>query len=134
MSLLKFMVPLALACSVVAQIPPPSPESDTHVFTGTLFDAARHDCGSEVHNVQPSGMCPAGVNTKDFGISQADGKFIKFDEGGNAKAAAALKTSKKGSKIAFDYWRTGKTAAPIKAQATGTLTSDTLNVTSIKID
>jgi hypothetical protein len=123
-----------LGLPAAGQNPPPSPESATRTFNGSLFDAARRECGAEVRNVHPSGMCPAGVNTKDFGISQADGKFIKFDEGGNAKAAAALKTSKKGSKIAVDYWRTGKTAAPIKAQVTGTLTSDTLNVDSIRIE
>jgi hypothetical protein len=134
MSVLRILLVTAFTLAAAAQAPPPSPESDTHVFAGSLFDAARHDCGAEVHNEHPSGMCPVSVNTKDFGISQADGKFIKFDEGGNAKAAAALKTSKKGSKIAIDYWRTGKTAAPIKAQVTGSLTSDTLNVNTIRIE
>jgi len=63
-----------------------------------------------------------------------DGKFVKFDEGGNSKALAALRKSSKASKIVFNYWRTGKTASPIKAYVTGTMTSDTINVESVKID
>ncbi len=38
------------------------------------------------------------------------------------------------SKIVFNYWRTGKTASAIKARVTGTLTSDILNVESVRID
>ncbi|MCU1257398.1 MAG: hypothetical protein JWO80_283, partial [Bryobacterales bacterium] len=55
-------------------------------------------------------------------------------EGGNSKAADALRTSKKGSRIAIEYWRTGKTSAAVKAQVTGSLTGDTLNVNSIRIE
>jgi hypothetical protein len=32
------------------------------------------------------------------------------------------------------HWRTGKASKSIKARVTGTLTSDTLNVESIKVD
>ena len=64
----------------------------------------------------------------------AEGKFVKFDEGGNTKAVDALRKSTKASKIVFNYWRTGKTAGAIKARVTGTLTSDILNVESVKTD
>ncbi len=82
----------------------------------------------------PTGICPISMGTKEFGITQADGKFIKFDEGGNQKAIDALKKSKKGSVIVIGYWRTGKVSSAVKAEVTGTLTSDTLNVSSVKID
>ena len=62
------------------------------------------------------------------------GKSLRFDEGGNAKAVDALRKSRKGSKSVFDYWKTGKTSNVVKARVTGTLTSDTLNVETIKID
>ena len=48
--------------------------------------------------------------TKTFGLMLADGKFVKFDEGGNTKAIDALRKSTKASKIIFNYWRTGKIA------------------------
>ena len=79
-------------------------------------------------------MCPVSVTTKEFGISQADGTFLKFDEGGNQKAIDALKKSVKGSQTVIVYWKTGKTSTPVKAQVTGGLTGDTLNVSTIKIN
>jgi hypothetical protein len=50
----------------------------------------------------------------------ADGKYIKFDEAGNAKALAALKdTAKKDD---------------LKATVSGTMDGDTLKVDSVKVD
>ena len=62
-----------------------------------------------------------------------DGKSLVFDEGGDAKAVDALRRSRKGSKVVFDYWRAGKTAGVVKARVTGTQTSDTLNVESVTV-
>lgn len=74
------------------------------------------------------------MRTTNFGLTLPDGKLVKFDEGGNAKAVDALRKSRKGSKIVFNYWKSGKMSAVVKARVTGTLTSDTLNVDTISID
>jgi hypothetical protein len=108
--------------------------SETRNWSGALVDATRTNCGAEVeHGVKP-GTCPVSVCTTTFGLMLADGKFVKFDEGGNSKAVEALRKSSKASKIVFNYWRTGKTARAIKARVTGSLTSETLNAESVKID
>jgi hypothetical protein len=80
------------------------------------------------------GTCPVSICTSNFGIRLPDGKFYKFDEGSNPKALNALRKSRKASKSVFNYWQTGKMANPVTAHVTGTLTGDTLNVDSIKID
>jgi len=49
----------------------------------------------------------------------ADGKFLKFDEGGNARLLALLKKSVK--------------EKDLKAKVSGTLNSDVLKVQSIEI-
>ena|SRR5690349_19114781 len=108
--------------------------SETHTWSGTLFDTARTDCGPEVKQSSPPGTCPVSICTVGCGIKLPDGKFYKFDEGGNSKASYALRKSKKASKVVFGYWQTGKVASSITARVTGTLTSDTLNLDSITID
>src|SRR5689334_6616129 len=107
--------------------------SETHTWNGTLIDAKRTDCGAEVKKAVPSGACPVSMSTTQFGILLPDGKSLMFDEGGNAKAVDALRRSRKGSKVVFDYWRTGKAAGVVKARVTGTQTSDTLNVESVTV-
>jgi hypothetical protein len=108
--------------------------SETHSWSGTLFDATRTDCGPEVKQSSTPGTCPISICTANFGIKLPDGKLYKFDDGSNPKAAYALRKSKKASKLVFAYWQTGKASSPITARVTGTLTSDTLNLDSIKID
>jgi hypothetical protein len=108
--------------------------SETHTWSGTLFDTARTECGSEVKQSSSPGTCPVNICTVNFGIKLADGKFYKFDEGSNPKAAFALRKSRRASKLVFGYWQTGKVSGTISAQVTGTLTSDTLNLDSIKIN
>jgi hypothetical protein len=108
--------------------------SETHSWTGTLFDTARTECGPEVKQSSSPGTCPVSICTVNFGIKLPDGKFYKFDEGSNPKALYALRKSKKASKLVIGYWQTGKVSGPVTAQVTGSLTSDTLNLDSIKID
>ena len=108
--------------------------SETHAWSGTLFDTARTECGPEVKQTSSPGTCPVSICTVNFGIKLPDGKFYKFDEGSNPKAVYALRKSKKASKLVFGYWQTGKISSLITARVTGTLTSDTLNLDSIKID
>ena len=74
------------------------------------------------------------MGTTNFALKLADGKFVKFDEGGNTKAIDALRKSRQGSKIVFNYWKSGRASRAIKARVTGTLTSDTLNVEAIRFD
>jgi len=108
--------------------------SETRTWTGTLVDATRENCGAEAEHAAPTGACPVSIQTKNFGLVLAEGKSLRFDEGGNAKAMDALRKSRKGSKSVFNYWKTGKTSSVVKAQVTGALTSDVLNVEMIKID
>jgi hypothetical protein len=108
--------------------------SETHTWSGTLFDTARTECGPEVKQSSSPGTCPVSICTVYFGIKLPDGKFYKFDEGSNPKALYALRKSRKASKLVFAYWQTGKVSSTITARVTGTLTSDTLNLDSIKID
>ena len=63
-----------------------------------------------------------------------NGKLYNFDESGNPKAMAALQKSRKGSTLVFSYWKTGKATQPIIAHVTGSVTSDVLNLDTIRID
>jgi len=108
--------------------------SGTHSWSGVLFDTARTDCGAEVKQPASPGTCPVSICTVSFGIRLPDGKLYKFDEGSNPKAVFALRKSKKASKLVYGYWQTGKSTGSIRAQVAGTLTGDTLNLESIKID
>jgi hypothetical protein len=108
--------------------------SGTQSWAGTLFDATKTGCGGETKGSSPVDTCPVSVRTLSCGIRLPDGKLYRFDEGGNAKAASALQTSRKASKQVFSYWQTGKAAKPITAQVTGSVTSDTLNLETIRID
>jgi hypothetical protein len=67
--------------------------SENRNWSGTLVDATRMDCGVEVEHAVKPGMCPVSMCTKTFGLMLADGKFVKFDEGGNTKAVDALRST-----------------------------------------
>jgi hypothetical protein len=108
--------------------------SQAQRWEGKLVDAGRTDCGVEVVGAAPRGMCPVSVTTVSFGLLMADGKMAKFDEGGNPKAMDALKKSKKASKLVMEFWKSGKSSHQVVAIVAGTLTGDTLNVESIKIN
>jgi hypothetical protein len=137
MSITQALLISAFTLTAFAQNPPAAAQrtdSGTHTFTGNLLDAARTNCGAEVERAGAPGTCPVSMRTSNFGLMMPEGKFVKFDEGGNTKAVDALRKSRKGSKIVFDYWRIGKTSRLVKARVTGTLTSDTLNVDSITVE
>ena len=108
--------------------------SETHSWNGILVDAARTNCGPAAERAVISGGCPVSMQTANFALRLNDGKFLKFDEGGNTKAMDALRKSRHGSKTVVDYWKTGKVSKAIKARVTGALTSDTLNVETIKVE
>ena len=108
--------------------------SEVRDWSGELIDVIRTNCGPETERAVPEGVCPVSMRTTNFGLLLSGGKVVKFDEGGNTKALAALRRSRKGAKVVFDYWRTGKVAVPVRARATGALTSDTLNLDSIRVE
>jgi hypothetical protein len=74
------------------------------------------------------------MSTTNFAILFPDGNSLIFDEGGNAKAADALRRSNKAGKVLFNYWKTGKATGVVTARVTGTQTSDVLNVESVKVN
>jgi hypothetical protein len=137
-SVTRDLIAAIFVFSAFAQQPRPASTqsigSEIHTWIGTLVDATRANCGPEVERAVPAGVCPVSMRTNAFALTLPDGNTVKFDEGGNAKAVDALRKSRKGSKVIFDYWKSGKTSKVVKARVTGTLTSDTLNVDSIKVD
>jgi len=108
--------------------------SGTQSWSGTLFDTTNTACAGETKGASPADTCPVTVCTTSFGIRLPDGKLYKFDEGGNSKAASALQKSKKGSKQVFSYWQSGKATKPITAHVTGSMTSDILNLETVRIE
>jgi len=63
--------------------------------------------------------CAVACAKSGYGLVLSDGKFMKFDEGGNAKALALLKSASKESDL--------------KAKVTGTLDGDVVKVSSIEL-
>ncbi|MDX2154359.1 MAG: hypothetical protein SFV54_26700 [Bryobacteraceae bacterium] len=72
-------------------------------------DAASHTKG-----------CAIGCAKGGYGLLTSDGKFVKFDEAGNAKALAALKASTRDKDL--------------RAKVTGKLANDVIAVESIEIE
>src|SRR5579864_5918640 len=60
-------------------------------WNGTLVDVMCKDKDIAGHTKK----CALGCAKNGFGIVTSEGKFMKFDEAGNAKALAALKETKK---------------------------------------
>ena len=108
--------------------------SQPRLWNGNLADADKTACSVEVAGAVQKGACPVSVQTTEFALVLSDGRLLKLDEGGNQKAMEALKKSRDGSKAVFGYWKSGKISKQIRARAMGSLTSDVLNVESIRID
>ena len=138
MLMLKALTIAVLSFAAFGQRQPSAPSgttsSETRAWAGALVDATRTNCGPEVERAAAQGGCPVSMRTTNFALTLPDGKLVKFDEGGNTKTVDALRKSRKASKIVFNYWKTGKMSAAVKARVTGTLTGDTLNVETINID
>jgi hypothetical protein len=64
--------------------------------------------------------CALTCSKSGYGLVLADGKFLKFDERGNAKTLAALKASHKDKEL--------------KAKVSGTLQGSVINVESIDVE
>ncbi|HYL73167.1 MAG TPA: hypothetical protein VEU96_03125 [Bryobacteraceae bacterium] len=84
-------------------------------WTGTVVDVMckNNDLASHTKD------CAINCSRSGYGIVLADGKFIKFDEHGNAKALAALKATSKDKDL--------------KAKVSGSLKDDVIQVESIQI-
>ena len=85
-------------------------------FTGTLVDVMCKDKDLASHTRD----CALSCARSGFGLVLSDGKFLKFDESGNAKALAALKASKKQSDL--------------KAKVNGAVDGSVLKVASIELE
>ncbi|MDQ2950507.1 MAG: hypothetical protein M3Y27_31985 [Acidobacteriota bacterium] len=87
-------------------------------WTGTVVDVMCHGKDLATH----SKKCATSPNCSKsgYGLVTADGKFVKFDEAGNAKALAALKATEK--------------EKDLKATVTGTMDGDIIKVDSVTLD
>ena len=85
-------------------------------WNGTLVDVMCKDKDIAGHTKK----CALGCAKSGFGLVTSDGKFVKFDEAGNAKALAALKATDK--------------EKDLKAKVEGTLDGETVQVSSIAIE
>jgi|SRR5579872_690416 len=85
-------------------------------ISGTLVDVMCKDKDLAGHTKK----CAVGCAKSGFGVVTSDGKFMKFDEAGNAKALAALKATDK--------------EKDLKAKVEGTVDGDTVQVVSIEIE
>lgn len=84
-------------------------------WTGTLVDVMCKGRDLASHITQCAFACAKG----GFGLVLADGKFVKFNQGGNAKALALLKATNK--------------EKDLKAKVSGTLDRETIRVESIEL-
>ena len=84
-------------------------------WNGTLVDVMCKGKDLASHTTK----CAVGCAKGGYGLVLSDGKFVKFDEAGNAKALATLKASTK--------------EKDLKAKVSGTLDGDTVKVTSIEL-
>lgn len=85
-------------------------------WSGTIVDTMCK--GQDVAN--HTRQCALNCAKSGFGLVTGDGKFVKFDEAGNAKALAALKASKK--------------EKDLRAKVTGTLDDNVIQVASIEVE
>ena len=84
-------------------------------WSGTLVDVMCKNQDLANHTRD----CALKCSKSGYGVVLADGKFLKFDEAGNAKALAALKASSK--------------EKDLKTKVTGSADGDTLQVETIEL-
>src|SRR5216684_8886866 len=84
-------------------------------WNGTLVDVMCKGKDLASHTTK----CAVGCAKGGYGLVLPDGKFVKLDETGNAKALAALKATTK--------------EKDLKAKVTGSLDGDTVKVSAIEI-
>lgn len=84
-------------------------------WTGTVVDVMCKDKDLAGHTAKCSIACAK----SGYGLVLGDGKFVKFDEAGNAKTLAALKTTSKDKDL--------------KAKVTGSLDNEVIKVSTIEL-
>ncbi|MDX1984914.1 MAG: hypothetical protein SFV51_31875 [Bryobacteraceae bacterium] len=84
-------------------------------LSGTLIDTMCKGKDAANHTRQ----CALGCAKGGYGLVLSDGKFVKFDEAGNAKALAALKASGK--------------EKDLKAKVNGKVDGDLMEVESVEL-
>ena len=84
-------------------------------WTGTLVDVMCKGKDLSSHTAK----CAINCARSGYGVVLSDGKFVKLDEGGNAKALAALKST--------------STEKDLKVKVTGALDGDTVKVSAIEL-
>ena len=84
-------------------------------WSGTVVDVMCKGKDLASHTAKCGVACAKG----GYGLVLADGKFVKFDEGGNAKTLAVLKATTK--------------EKDLKAKVIGSLDGETIKVSSIEI-
>jgi len=84
-------------------------------WTGTIVDVMCKNSDLASHTAKCAVECSKG----GYGLVLGDGKFVKFNETGNAKALSALKATSK--------------EKDLKAKVTGTLQGDIIKVQAIEI-
>lgn len=89
--------------------------SFAETWNGTLVDVMCKDKDLAGHTAK----CAIGCSKGGYGVVTADGKFVKFDEAGNAKALAALKATNK--------------EKDLKVKVDGEVKDDTIQVASIEL-
>jgi hypothetical protein len=90
---------------------------------GAAVDSGRPEKGHKKDHGEMQ-SCPVSSSTTAFALKTKDGKVMKFDAIGNARAAEELKT--KGS------WSKDVAAGkPVHAKVTGIVSGDNITVTSI---
>src|SRR5262245_9443286 len=84
-------------------------------WTGTVVDVMCK--GKDLAN--HTAKCAVSCSKGGYGLVLADGKFVKFDEAGNAKALSSLKATAK--------------EKDLKAKVTGSLDGDVIKVQTIEL-
>jgi hypothetical protein len=84
-------------------------------WNGTLVDVMCKGKDLSSHTTK----CAVSCAKSGYGLVLSDGKFVKFDESGNAKALAALKSTDK--------------EKDLKAKVSGALDGDVVKVSSIEL-
>lgn len=89
--------------------------ASAETFSGTVVDVMckGNDLASHTRD------CALSCSKSGFGLVQADGKFLKFDESGNARTLSALKKSSK--------------EKDLKVKVTGKVDGEVIKVESIEL-
>jgi len=89
--------------------------ASAETFSGTVVDVMCKGKDLAGH----TRSCALYCAKSGFGLVEADGKFLKFDESGNARTLSMLKKSSK--------------EKDLKVKVTGTLDGDVINVKAVEL-